>query len=85
MSFYAVGHLKRNTESGEVAVRTIFPIGKTPEEAMMEWLCAAPNAGPRNAKTQDVEGPDWVDVYIPEPILMPENLAQSGPLNIAPQ
>lgn len=62
---YATGHVKRNTETGEVAVRTIFPISENTQQAMMEWLCAAPNTGPRNTWTIEVES--WEDLFVPEP------------------
>jgi hypothetical protein len=64
---YETGHAKRNTQTGEVAVRTVFPVGDTPQQQMMEWLCAAPNTGPRNTWTQEVEGTDWTDLYVPTP------------------
>ena len=59
------GHVKRNPASGEVAVRTVFSLGDTPQQAMMEWLCAAPNTGPRNTWTQEVE--EWDDLFVPAP------------------
>ena len=62
---YLVGHVKRNTVTGEVAVFNIFPAGVTPQQMMMEWSCAAVNTGPRNTWTQEVEGPDWEDIYVP--------------------
>ena len=63
---YAVGHVKRNTVTGEVAIRNIFPLGTSPQQMMMEWLCAAVNTGPRNTWTTEVEGTDWVDLFVPE-------------------
>lgn len=63
---YTVGHVKRNTVTGEVAIRNIFPLGTTPQQMMMEWSCASPNTGPRNTWTQEVEGADWEDLHVPE-------------------
>lgn len=59
---YAVGHVKRDPESGEVAVRTIFPVDDYVDPEM-EWLCVAPNTGPRNTSTTTVE--EWDDIYVP--------------------
>lgn len=59
---YQTGHVKRNAETGAVAVRTIFPL--TDEQfRSMAWLIATPNVGARNASTADVEG--WEDLYTP--------------------
>ena len=64
---YTIGHVKRNTTTGEVAVRTLFPLGENIQQQMMEWLCAAPSSGPRNTWTTEVEGSDWEDLYVPPP------------------
>jgi hypothetical protein len=59
---YKVGHIKRNPETGAVAIRTIFPLTDDQFRAMA-WLVATPNIGARNASTGDVE--TWEDLYIP--------------------
>ena len=58
-----IGHIKRNPETGDVAIRTIFPEDSSPQLANMAWLVATPNVGARHCKSADVE--DWADLYIP--------------------
>lgn len=60
---YATGHVKRNPDGDEVAIRTIFNEADGPQFAAAAWLIAAANGGPRSAKTEDLAG--WVDLYIP--------------------
>ena len=65
---YPPGSVKRNTETDEVALRTVFP------EAGMAWLIATKNVGARNVATEDVAAPAWVDVYTaPAPEPAPES------------
>lgn len=59
---YRVGHVKRNPETGAVAVRTVFPLTDEQFRAMA-WLVATTNIGARNASPTDVEG--WEDLYTP--------------------
>lgn len=59
----AAGHIKRNPESGEVAIRTIFG-DETPQMAAMKWLVATTNFGSRYATDDGVA--DWDDLYTPE-------------------
>lgn len=55
-------HVKRNPESGAVAIRTVFEeVGALAEHA---WLVATPNAGAISKTTADVDG--WDDLYTPE-------------------
>ena len=61
---YETGHIKHNPESGEVALRTIFPEDQGPQLANMAWLVATKNVGARNAPTADVEA--WDDLFIPQ-------------------
>lgn len=58
MTEYQTGHIRRNQETGEVALRTIFP-------SQMAWLIGTINTGARNGKTEEVEGMGWEDVYVP--------------------
>lgn len=60
---YLPGHLKRNPETGEVAVRTVFDESQGGLMATMSWLIASTDSGARNAKTADVEA--WPDLFIP--------------------
>ena len=60
---YQAGHIKRNTDTGEVAIRTIFPEDQGGQMAAMAWLVATTNVGARNAKTEDVAA--WDDLYTP--------------------
>ena len=39
------GHVKHNPETGEVALRTIFPTDQGPQLAAMAWLVATKNMG----------------------------------------
>lgn len=64
MAEYHATHVKRNPENGEVAIRTIFPRGDTPQVALMEWLVSSSITGPRNTWTAEVE--DWDDLYVSE-------------------
>ena len=70
MSEYQTGHVKRNPETGETALRTIFPEDQGPQLANMAWLVATKNMGARNSKTEDVEG--WDDVFVPPAVEEPE-------------
>lgn len=59
---YLTGHVKRNPETGEIALQTVFSeydgqFGNTP------WLVATKNIGARNASTADVA--DWDDLFVP--------------------
>lgn len=58
------GHIKRNPETGDVAIRTIFPEDSTPQLANMAWLVATANIGARHVKSDEVE--EWDDLHIPE-------------------
>ena len=63
---YHTGHVKRNPESGDIAIRTIFEGGQPIQSAMMEWLVSSPITGARHTWTTEVE--DWDDLYVaPEP------------------
>ena len=63
------GHVKHNPETGEVALRTIFPTDQGPQLAAMAWLVATKNIGARNASDADVA--DWETLYEPpvEPVV----------------
>lgn len=60
---YLAGHVKRNPDTDEVALRTIFPEDQGPQMAQMAWLVATKNVGARNAPTSEIGS--WVDVYTP--------------------
>jgi len=62
---YLANHVKRDPESGNIAIRTIFNSGDNPQLSRMEWLVASPVTGPHHASITEVEG--WDDLYIPEP------------------
>jgi hypothetical protein len=61
---YQTGHIKHNSETGEVALRTIFPEDQGQQLANMAWLVATKNIGARNASAADVA--DWDDLYEPQ-------------------
>lgn len=62
MAEYLPGHVKRDPDTGEVAIRTVFPEDDFPNQA---WLVATSNVGARNEPTSDVEG--WDDLFTPPP------------------
>lgn len=59
---YLAGHVKRNPETGAVAVRTSYPDDR-PEFDRFQWQVATVNTGPRSVPTSDVEA--WDDLFIP--------------------
>jgi|APCry1669189241_1035207.scaffolds.fasta_scaffold460098_1 hypothetical protein len=59
---YAEGHVKRDPNTGSVAIRTGFD-DSIEQLAAMAWLIATPNIGARNATTYQVES--WDDLYTP--------------------
>lgn len=59
---YAEGHVRRNTVTGAVAVRSIFDPSMFPE---LVWLIATTGSGAKNGTQSDVDGADWVDLYTP--------------------
>lgn len=60
---YLEGHIKRDPETGSVAIRTIFPTNSTAQLANMAWLVATTNVGARHQRNEDVA--DWDDLYTP--------------------
>lgn len=62
---YLTGHVKRNPDTGAVAIRTIFPTNNNEQLANMAWLVATTNIGARHIRNEDAEG--WDDLYTPEP------------------
>lgn len=64
MSF-STGHVLRNQATGEVAVRTHFD-GENPAFVRLVWIVCDPAHGPRMAPAADVDGDDWVDLFVPE-------------------
>lgn len=65
MPDYATGFVRRNTDTGAVAVRTIFPDDEE-EFTDMLWLCATVDKGAKNLPTSAVEVTGWEDLYDPE-------------------
>lgn len=64
MSEFSAGHVKRNPNSGEVAIRTMFPEDPdAPQLMAMAWLVATTNIGARNASTDQVA--EWEDLFVP--------------------
>lgn len=60
---YSVGHVKRNPETGAIAVRTIHD-ETVPQLARRAWQIASTTVGSRGAFTSEVE--DWDDLFIPD-------------------
>lgn len=65
---YQAGHVKRDPETGTVAVRTVFPDDEN--FAGMQWLTATTGRGAHNKATADVEG--WDDLFVPVPPQEPD-------------
>lgn len=63
MTEYNQGHVKRDPDTGAVAIRTQFP-EDIEQLRGMAWLVATFNLGARNAFTSEVES--WDDLYTPE-------------------
>lgn len=63
---YLAGHVKRNPDTGEVALRTTF--AEEGQFAFLAWLIATPTIGARNARSTEVEG--WDDLHTPEPVVV---------------
>ena len=57
---YQAGHVKRNAETQEVAMRTTFDEAILPQLA---WVVSTLHWGARNVRTSDVEA--WEDLYVP--------------------
>lgn len=64
MTTYHEGHIKRNPEGNEIAIRTMFD-DTNPGLAGMAWLVATSRSGARNAPTSEVES--WTDEYVAPP------------------
>lgn len=62
MPNYLMGHVKRDPETGEVAIRNYFDEAN-PQLAKMAWRAAGPRGGSRHLTTAEVEG--WDDLYTP--------------------
>ena len=60
---YLTGHVKRDPETGTIAVRTIHD-ETIPQLARRAWQIATLNVGGRGAPTSDVD--EWDDLFIPE-------------------
>lgn len=60
---YSAGHVKRNPETGAIAVRTVYDETQ-PQLARRAWQISTTNTGGRGVPTSDVE--DWDDLFIPE-------------------
>lgn len=58
---YQPGHVKRNAETQEVALRTTFDEALLPQLA---WVVSTLTWGARNVRTAEVEA--WDDLFIPD-------------------
>lgn len=68
---YATGHVKRDPETGTVAVRTGWP-DQDPWRKQL-WMSATTRSGAHFLTAGDVE--DWDDLYVPPE---PEPEAETG-------
>ena len=62
MTAYKTGHVKRDPETGRIAVRTIFS-DTDPNIRERAWLGSTTYRGSFFANTETVDG--WEDLYIP--------------------
>lgn len=61
------GHVKRNTATGAVAVRTQHP-ADDPILGKRAWQVATVNIGAKVLTDAEIQADsDWVDLFIPEP------------------
>lgn len=66
MTTYQAGHVRHNTDTKEVAVRTMFSDDPSnPQMARLAWLVATVTMGARNATTDEVQGAGWTDLWVP--------------------
>jgi len=56
------GHVKRNPDTGEVAIRTALPDGEQPLSAMA-WVVVLGSPSLRHTTTAEVA--DWPDLFVP--------------------
>lgn len=59
---YQPGHVKRNPDTQEIALRTTFD-ESLPQLAHLAWLVSTLTWGARNARTAEVES--WDDLLVP--------------------
>lgn len=59
---YQPGHVKRNPETQEVALRTNFDENILPQLA---WVVSTLTWGARNVRTAEVQ--EWDDLVVPDP------------------
>lgn len=60
MSDYAINSLKRDPDTGDIAIRTMFPEDQGQHLADMAWLVASSSRGARNASSAAVAS--WTDI-----------------------
>lgn len=61
---YQANHVKRDPVTGDVAIRTVFPLSDIPQRALMEWLIASATTGPRHVASAEVQ--NWDDLFTPD-------------------
>lgn len=59
---YLPGHVKRNPDTQEIALRTTFD-ESIESLAHLAWLVSTVTRGARNVRTPEVEA--WEDLYVP--------------------
>lgn len=60
---HEMGHVLLNRETGEVAMRSHFPLDKGDNLLRLAYFISHPRRGVRNAYPSEVEG--WEDLYVP--------------------
>ena len=76
---YDKGHIKRDPDTGAVAIRTMFPENQGQHLANMAWLIATPNMRARHSVTADIEACD--DLHVPEPAADPVDSPPEDPID----
>ena len=63
---YRKGHIRRNPDTGEIAIRTMFPEDQGSTLANLAWIISSADNGARHSKTPEVEEDGWEDFWVPE-------------------
>jgi hypothetical protein len=63
---YRKGHIRRNPETGEIAIRTMFPEDQGSTLAGLAWIISSADNGARHSKTPEIEEDGWEDFWVPE-------------------
>lgn len=68
---YVKGHIRRKPETGEIAIRTMFPEDQGSTLANLAWIVSSADNGARHARTPEIEEDGWEDFWVPEDDALP--------------